>query len=105
MVRLWYDDAAGEGDPPRRPHPTAPLAAATSSLFGLNNANFATINRLYQRFISSKNCNCIPQDSFGAIERYAFYLLQLVQLLCSIRLETKSSRILPLTYFTKCDQT
>ena len=78
VVRFWCNGEAGEGDPPQRPHPTATLAASTSPLFGLSNANFATINRLYQRFISNCNCNCIPQDSFGAIERYAFYLLQLV---------------------------
>ena len=86
-VRSCYDDAAGEGDPPQRPHPTASLTASTSSTgFGLSPVIFATINRLYQRFISNRNLNCIPQESFGAVERYAFYLLQLVLYLIFIHL-------------------
>ena len=46
--------------------------------FSLNEEVFAIIYRLYKRFISSKCCHYDPLGNFAAIERYAYYLLDLV---------------------------
>lgn len=45
---------------------------------GLDDQIYAGIHRLYQRFISPKSSSCDALGNFAAIERYAYYVLQMV---------------------------
>ncbi len=45
---------------------------------GLSDANFATVHRLFRQFISPKSSSCDALGNFAAIERYAYFVLQMV---------------------------
>lgn len=45
---------------------------------GLNDQIFATIHRLHKQFISTKSSSCDALANFAALERYAYYVLQMV---------------------------
>lgn len=45
---------------------------------GLNDANFATVHRLYRKFIAPKSSSCDALNNFAALERYAYFVLQMV---------------------------
>ena len=45
---------------------------------GLSDQIFATIHRLHKQFISSKSSSCDALTNFAALERYAYYVLQMV---------------------------
>lgn len=45
---------------------------------GLGDQIFATIHRLYKQFIAPKSSSCDALANFAALERYAYYVLQMV---------------------------
>ncbi|KAI9555343.1 hypothetical protein GHT06_017858 [Daphnia sinensis] len=45
---------------------------------GLNDQIFAIIHRMYKQFIAPKSSSCDPLGNLAALERYAYYVLQMV---------------------------
>ncbi|XP_059352119.1 uncharacterized protein LOC132088135 [Daphnia carinata] len=45
---------------------------------GLNDQIFAMIHRMYKQFIAPKSSSCDPLGNLAALERYAYYVLQMV---------------------------